>query len=132
MIVIDNSVLVAALVGPDPLSSAIRQRLAVEQVVAPDLIDVEAASLLRGFVRSGSLTDQQADRAVAALAAFPLERVPHARLLPGIWSLRATLTAYDATYVALAQSLGATLVTGDRRLAKGAGARCVVEVIDGR
>ncbi|WP_067433527.1 type II toxin-antitoxin system VapC family toxin [Nocardioides jensenii] len=132
MIVVDNSVLVAALVGPEALSGAMRQRLSVEQAAAPELIDVEAASTLRTLLRSDKLKEAQAERAVAALAGFPLRRVAHARLLPRVWQLRDALTAYDATYVALAELLGATLVTGDRRLAKAASAHCVVEVIAGQ
>lgn len=53
-----------------------------------------------------------------ALADFPLERYSHSILLPRIWALRQNLTAYDAAYVALAEVLGATLLTRDARISR--------------
>jgi len=52
-------------------------------------------------------------------------------LLPRIWELRHTITAYDATYVALAEALGATLITGDRKLAGAVGAALDVVLVTG-
>lgn len=52
-------------------------------------------------------------------------------LLPRIWELRDTITAYDATYVALAEALGATLITGDRKLAGAVGAALDVVLVTG-
>jgi predicted nucleic acid-binding protein len=47
-----------------------------------------------------------------------------------MWELRENLTAYDATYVALAESIGASaLLTTDARLAAAPGLRCVVRVV---
>lgn len=129
MIVLDTSVLVAALVGPEPLSGAIRRRLVAERLVAPELIDIEAASSLRGLARGGKLSVEDAERALKALVALPVERVSHAPLLRRVWELRDNLSAYDATYVALAEALGVTLLTGDRAIGKATGVRCVVEVI---
>ena len=43
-------------------------------------------------------------------------RYPHFVFLPHIWRLRHNLSAYDAAYVALAEKLGATLITRDARL----------------
>jgi predicted nucleic acid-binding protein len=48
--------------------------------------------------------------------------------LPRVWELRANLTAYDAAYVALAEALGAPLLTRDRRLARAAGHGARVEL----
>jgi predicted nucleic acid-binding protein len=50
-------------------------------------------------------------------------------LLPRVWELRNNLTAYDAVYVALAEALGAPLLTRDRRLAGAAGHRATVELV---
>jgi len=66
---------------------------------------------------------------VADLADFPLRRYPHDLLLPRIWDLRNNLTAYDATYVALAEALDAPLLTRDRRLAAAAGHRAQIELV---
>ena len=49
--------------------------------------------------------------------------------MPRAFELRANVTAYDATYVALAEQLGCSLVTGDGRLALAPGVRCPVEVL---
>lgn len=45
------------------------------------------------------------------------------------WELRETLTVYDAACVVLAEALQATLLTGDRRLAKAAGPSCTFEIL---
>jgi predicted nucleic acid-binding protein len=55
-------------------------------------------------------------------------RYPHAPLAARIWDLRENLTAYDAAYVALAETLGAPLITMDARLAQAPGIRAAVEV----
>ncbi|RED36140.1 hypothetical protein BJ123_10873 [Rhodopseudomonas thermotolerans] len=67
--------------------------------------------------------------ALADLADFPLQRHPHEFLLPRIWQLRNNLTAYDATYVALAEVLEAPLLTRDKRLAGAAGHRAQIELV---
>ncbi len=59
----------------------------------------------------------------------PIQRYGHLALLDRIWRLRANLTAYDASYVALAELLGLDLLTVDRRLASVPGIRCHVEVL---
>ena len=46
----------------------------------------------------------------------------------GEWQLRRNLTAYDAAYIALAEALGAPLLTRDRRLASAPEIRARVEV----
>jgi len=83
---------------------------------APHLIDVEVAQALRRYVREGDLG---ADTAMAALQ--DLERHPHEPLLDRVWALRGNLTAYDATYVALAEALGSVLLTCDAKLARAPG-----------
>ena len=75
----------------------------------------------------GDLTDRRAAAAVRDLADLPLQRASHRSMVRRIWQLRSNLTAYDAAYVALAEALSATLVTGDRRLAAAPGIRCTVE-----
>jgi predicted nucleic acid-binding protein len=56
-------------------------------------------------------------------------RHSHISVLPRVWSLRDNLTSYDACYVALAERLGAVLVTADGRLARAPGTRCAVELL---
>ncbi len=100
-----------------------------ESLHAPHLLDVEVAQVLRRYVMRGELAARRGLEALELLAAFPLARYPHEPLLPRIWALRANLTAFDAAYVALAEGLGATLVTRDRRLAAAPGHRAKVDLI---
>ena len=52
--------------------------------------------------------------------------VPH---VVDLWDLRDSLTAYDASYVSLAEALEATLLTRDFRLARATGHRARIEVV---
>jgi predicted nucleic acid-binding protein len=96
---------------------------------APHLIDIEVAQVLRRLLRHREATRAQADGAMAALSALPVERVAHGPLLGRIWALKDNLTAYDAAYIALAEHLGATLWTRDVRLAKTPGHRARIRLL---
>lgn len=85
--------------------------------------------MIRRFAASGDIDDARGRSALVDLADFPLRRYPHELLLPRIWELRNNMTAYDAAYVALAEGLGAPLLTRDRRLAATPGHRAEVELI---
>lgn len=106
-----------------------RSRLLGEQITAPDLIDLEVASVFRRQLLAGDLDVRRAQLALTDLIAFPIRRVPHRRLLTRCWDLRANLTVYDAVYVALAELLDLPLITGDGRLSRAPGLRCQVEVL---
>ena len=54
---------------------------------------------------------------------------PHKPLLGRAFALRDQLTAHDASYVAMAEATGATLLTRDARLAGATGHRARVEVV---
>ncbi len=95
---------------------------------APHLLDVEVAQVLRRFVARGEVPEPRARQALAALADFPLERYAHTILLPRIWALRQNLDAYGAAYVALAEVLGATLLTRDATIARAPGLAARIEV----
>lgn len=99
-----------------------------EPLHAPHLLDVEVAQVLRRYVRDRTLSEQRAREALEDLDDLPLNRYPHDFLLTRVWDLRATLTAYDAVYVALAEVLGAALLTCDRKLAAASGHSASVEV----
>ncbi|HEY5114160.1 MAG TPA: type II toxin-antitoxin system VapC family toxin, partial [Nakamurella sp.] len=100
-----------------------------EVLTAPELVDLEVASVLRRQAQAGAINVRRAGLALADLAALPLQRAPHLPLLPRCWELRENLTVYDAAYVALAEVLDATLLTGDRRLARASGPRRDIEVV---
>jgi predicted nucleic acid-binding protein len=131
MIVVDASVL-ANLVGDDTASGDLaRARLAAASSASvPDLADVETVSTLRRRWLAGDLSATRFEFAIDDLLALPIMRVPVGPLLRRAFELRANLTAYDACYVALAETLDCPLVTSDRRLANAPTTTCVVEVLD--
>lgn len=128
MIVVDASVIVDALVNGET-GRAARARLSGTELSAPDILDVEVASALRGLWLTGRLDDLRLDRAVDDLSRLRVERYQSAMLVRRSLQHRANLTTYDATYVALAEALSCPLVTRDRRIATAPRLRCSVEVL---
>ncbi|WP_375504902.1 type II toxin-antitoxin system VapC family toxin [uncultured Jatrophihabitans sp.] len=118
-----------ALADDGPDGHRVRQRLRGERLAAPQLIDLEVGSVLRRLNRSGQIGDRRAEMAINDLAAIPLQRAGHPNLLGRCWELRQNLTFYDSAYVALAEALQVTLLTGDRRLSRAAGPSCPIETI---
>ena len=100
-----------------------------EAVHAPHLIDVEIAHVLRRYVLAGTFDERRAAQALHQWRQIDVERYPHEPFLDRIWSLRNNVTAYDAVYVALAATLGESLVTGDRKLAASPGLNVRVELL---
>jgi predicted nucleic acid-binding protein len=82
----------------------------------PSLCDIEVASGVRGLLRGTKLSPSRAAQAMEAWLMLPVFRHGHTTLLSRILALRENFSAYDATYVALAEKLGATLVTADDAL----------------
>ena len=130
MIVVDASVLANALADDGPDGTTARDRLHnAGQMAAPDLIDVETVAVLRKRWIAGDLTDQRFSEAVDDLTDLVLTRYPTLPLMRRAFELRANVTAYDATYVALAEQLRSTLLTADRRLASAPTITCAIEVL---
>lgn len=127
--VVDASVLAPALGDDGKDGDAARNRLRDEVLTAPELIDLEVASVLRRQVAGGHLDERRAVLALRDLVELPLRRASHRELLPRCWELRATVTPYDAAYVALAEALDAVLLTADSRLSRAPGIRCTVELL---
>ena len=130
MIVLDASAVIEWLFQ-SPAGVRIDRRIfsASESLHAPHLVDVEVAQVLRRYVRDKTITVQRGREALEDLSDMPLRRYPHDFLLARIWELRATLTAYDASYVALAELLDAPLLTCDGKIASASGHSANVEVI---
>ena len=129
MIAVDASVVAVALADDGPDGDQARARLRGERLTAPELVDLEVTSVWRRQVRDGAMDARRATLALADLTALPLRRAPHRALLARCWELRGNLTVYDAAYVALAEALEVTLLTGDGRLARATGPRCHIEVL---
>jgi len=129
VIVVDASAVIEVLLRT-AAAVAVESRMFTpgETLHAPHLIDVEVAQVLRRYALAGDIDDGRGRAALADLADLPLRRYPHDFLLPRTWELRQNLTAYDAVYVALAEALGAPLLTCDRRLATAATRHAGIEL----
>jgi len=103
-------------------------RLGDEGLAVPHLLDSEVTSVLRRLVIRKILTEKQGISALEGFTLLALRRFPADWLRPRMWELRHDLSAYDATYVALAEMTGATaLLATDSGLANAPGIHCPVE-----
>jgi predicted nucleic acid-binding protein len=126
-VVVDASALAASLVDSGSDGVWASATLSNAHLAAPSLIEFEAANIFRGLERGGKISADQAAQAHADLVDMPIEYWPYELLAPSAWLHRHNLTIYDASYVALAELRGVTLVTLDRRLGRSPGLSCAVE-----
>ena len=101
-----------------------------ETMHAPQLLDLEIVHALRRLCLIGEMTPHRAAEALADLSGLRLVRHPHQPYVARIWQLRHSLTAYDASYVALAEALDAPLVTRDGRMASAHGHHAKIELVE--
>jgi predicted nucleic acid-binding protein len=129
VIVVDASAVLEFLLST-PLGVRLARRIAVpeETLHAPHLLDLEVAQALRRWVRTRQISTERAAAALQDLVDLHVERYSHEILLPRIWELRDSASAYDAAYLALADLLEAPLVTSDDRLRSVPGVRVRVEL----
>lgn len=127
-LVVDASVVVAALVDGGPVGRWADSLLEVHRLVAPSLMTYEVANILRRTQLRGDISPDVATLAHQDLLALPIQLFAHDVLADRIWELRHTVTAYDAAYVALAEGLDIALATLDRRLAEASGPTCSFEL----
>ena len=131
MIVVDTSAVLSVLVGqPEALSLGARIR-SDGDLHAPHLLDVEFQHGLRRLVISGAIGEDRAADARMDFADLTIVRYPHVSLADRMWELRHDFTAYDAAFVALAETLGVPLVTCDARPARAPGHAATVEEFPG-
>lgn len=129
-IVLDASVVVELLLASQAGTAAMARLVAADAALhAPELLDIEVLHVLRRAASRDLLSPQRAEQALRVLESLPITRHPHAPLRRRCWQLRANLSAYDAAYVALAEGLGARLLTRDARIARAPGLGAVVEVV---
>jgi predicted nucleic acid-binding protein len=130
VIVVDASAVLEVLLRT-PAAPSIEDRIfdSTESLHAPHLMDLEVAQVLRRYVQRREMSAARAEHSLELFAQFPIARHPHEPLLSRIWRLRNNLTAYDAAYVALAEGLGAVLVTRDERIAKARGHEAAVVLL---
>lgn len=130
MIVVDASVLANVIADDGSSGEDARAELrAAGAVAAPDLVDVETVAVLRKRWLAGTMTQRRFVSAIRDLESIDVTRYPALPLMRRAYQLRANVTPYDATYVALAEILDCELLTGDARLANASGPRCAIRVL---
>ncbi len=124
MLVVDASVIVAALHGPSSEGAWAEAEFSGGGLHAPDLLPYEVTSVLRRMVLAKKTSEGRAQAALEDFQALPVVLVPFAGLAERVWELRHNLSAFDAAYVTLAEHLNAPLATLDVRLVQATGPRC--------
>jgi predicted nucleic acid-binding protein len=117
LIVVDTSAAVMALVAQDRAPDLVERLASDGDLHAPHLIDTEVLHTLRRMILRESISPERAADARSDFAELALLRYPHEPLSDRVWELRDNLTAYDVTFVALAEALTVPLITCDARLA---------------
>ncbi len=127
-VVCDASALTALLIDGGPAGAWVTQALSGADLAAPSLVGFETANIIRRHELAGLIGRDQAAQAHADLLDLTIEPWPYELLAGRAWELRLNLSIYDAAYVALAELLGATLVTLDRRIGRAPGPRCAISM----
>ena len=127
MIVVDASAVVDFLLDKGERGEWARAEFAQTDVLhAPHLVDYETVLATRTSVLARGVSTERGARALDDLDALPLRRYPARPFLARVWALRNSVSAGDAFYVALAETLDYPLITTDRRLARSHGHDAVV------
>jgi predicted nucleic acid-binding protein len=129
MIVLDASVVVEMVLRTEVGEQAARLAGTERGAHAPHLLDAEVGSVLRRLERDRQISPDAALTAMTALQLLPIQRYALAPLLPRAWDLRKNLTIYDALYIALAEALGARVLTTGQRLARAPRAKAEIQRI---
>lgn len=129
LVVLDASAAVEVLLHSST-GADVRRRIAGHELHAPYLLEFEVAEALRHSVRQGQLSPDRGRDALDDLVDLAIVPYPLGALRDRVWGLGANVTAYDAVYVALAETLDAPLVTCDGRLARAPGLRARVELVE--
>lgn len=131
MTVVDASIVVRLLQNRTG-DAALRERFGRQrQVHAPTLIDAEVTSAVRGLLMTSkpeiTITIERAEQMLDDFAALPIVRYPMQPFQHRVLALRDNFSAYDAFYLALAESLGLPLLTNDRKFGKAPVRAAVIE-----
>jgi predicted nucleic acid-binding protein len=132
VLVVDSSAVLAALTAGDPAVGLIERLAHDGDLHAPHLIDTEFLHALRRMTMTGELSEDRAADARTDFADLAVTRYPHQPLSDRVWQLRPNLTAYNATFIALAEALDTTLVTCDARLTTAPSHQAKVELFPAR
>jgi predicted nucleic acid-binding protein len=127
-LVIDASIIVAALVDTGTEGSWAESLIASEMLAAPELVMVEATNILRRLELATEISPLESELAQKDLMRLDVQLFPFQPFAERIWALRHNVTSYDAWYVALAEALDCSLATLDLKLTKASGAKCAFAV----
>jgi predicted nucleic acid-binding protein len=128
VLVIDTSAILEVLAARDADRGLIERLADDGDLHAPHLIDTEVLQALRRLCSREEISDDRAADALTDFADTAIVRYSHRPLNDRVWELRHHLTAYDATFVALAEVLSAPLITCDARLASARGHNAQIEL----
>lgn len=123
-LIVDASVLVAALVDSGPEGVWAEELVARGALHAPNLARAEATNILRRLERAKELSATEAASAFEDLMLLDLQSLPFEPFAERVWELRHAVTSYDAWYVAAAETLDAPLATLDAALTRATGPAC--------
>lgn len=123
-LVADASALVYLLVDASGVGEWVGGQILGKTVFASDLVHFEVANQLRVHERRGKIDTTTASLAFEDLMNMDIKTEPFSVLANRIWELRANVTAYDASYVALAEWRRIPLLTADIKLVNSPGPRC--------
>jgi predicted nucleic acid-binding protein len=128
--VLDASVLVEILLQT-PLGIRHMDRVlnSNDSFHVPHLLDLEILQAVRRLTLAGEIPIERAEAALVALLDLQLTRHEHTPFIGRIWQLRASMTSYDAVYVALAEGLSAVLLTCDSKLARAHGHHASIDLL---
>lgn len=127
-VVVDASVVVAALIDSGETGRWAEHILAGGHLAAPHLVLAEATNALRRAEFADQISRDAANLAALNLLHLPVDLHGFEPFAERVWELRHTATAYDAWYVAIAESLDAPFVTLDAKLARSPGPICRFEL----
>lgn len=125
-VVSDSSALVAVLTDGGDEGEWATETLRGAEIAAPSIVRFETANVIRRLERARLVSADQAAQAHTDMVDLAIEEWPYQLLAPRAWELRANLSSYDASYVALAELIGAKLVTLDRRIGRAPDLRCQI------
>jgi predicted nucleic acid-binding protein len=125
-LIVDSSAVIAALVSSGPDGDWSRTTFRDQDLAAPTLMVYEVANVLRRHAAASLIARDSADAALELLLAMPIRNADFHGLARRAWELRHNFTIFDASYIALAEAMDATLVTLDRRLTRAHGITCPV------
>jgi predicted nucleic acid-binding protein len=123
-LVVDASMIAASLIDGGPAGVWAEEKLLEENLVAPHVVFSEVAGVLRRAELEDRISAASATMAHADLVDLPIALLPYEPFAQRIWEFRATVTPYDAWYVAIAEFYDVPLATLDRKLTSAPGPTC--------